>query len=287
MFSCLEKALNPLRMGGLLCERVEYHSFLHRNEKREGAEEGKAIGSQEGFIQCVPSKGKILQDGCPLSTHQSISSSLGGSTTSSSLIQTIPSLHCAVSVHIVETTIRLVRDREINLMIGTKLISVRTWITKTRKSVYDWTNQKIEICEIFLVGSSIHRRNSTWWYLPSFLLSSTSLCQCESDDEQWSDDSQFVRFHISASKSNEEYSRFSCQLSPFETDRISCLIRMQIPFTWFGPLGGNRTKQVRIQWDSIHFKCLPFQFLSLSYTVGSTCSESFFDRPQVNIYVLY
>ncbi|GMS89087.1 hypothetical protein PENTCL1PPCAC_11262, partial [Pristionchus entomophagus] len=148
-----------------------------------------------------------LQDSCPLSTHQSISSSIGGSSTSSSLIQTLPSLNCAVSVHIVETTIRLDRP----------FIDV------------------ISLGDLSLL--SFFRRP--------------------------------VCVNVKVTTNNGATIANSCQLSPFESDRISCLIRMQIPFTWFGPLGGNRTKQ----------------FLSLSYTVGSTCTESFFDRPQYPIYL--
>ncbi|GMR42015.1 hypothetical protein PMAYCL1PPCAC_12210, partial [Pristionchus mayeri] len=148
-----------------------------------------------------------LPDSCPLSTHQSISSSLGGSTTSSSLIQSLPSLHCAVSVHIVETTIRL--DRPFMDVISLGDLSLLSFFRR-------------------------------------------SLC-----------------VNVKVTTNNGATISNSCQLSPFDSDRLSCLIRMQIPFSWFGPLGGNRTKQ----------------FLSLSYTVGSTCSESFFDRPHTPIYL--
>ncbi|WKX99297.1 hypothetical protein Q1695_014297 [Nippostrongylus brasiliensis] len=63
----------------------------------------------------------------------------------------------------------------------------------------------------------------------------------------------------------------SCHLSPFEEDKHSCLIRLQIPYTWFGAIGKNSTIR---------------QVLSMSHTVSSTCNVPFYDRPQTPLSLL-
>ncbi|CAJ0599189.1 unnamed protein product [Cylicocyclus nassatus] len=63
----------------------------------------------------------------------------------------------------------------------------------------------------------------------------------------------------------------SCHLSPFEEHKHSCLIRLQIPYTWFGAVGRNSTSK---------------QVLSMSHTVSSTCNVPFYDRPQTPLSLL-
>ncbi|EPB72166.1 hypothetical protein ANCCEY_08729 [Ancylostoma ceylanicum] len=63
----------------------------------------------------------------------------------------------------------------------------------------------------------------------------------------------------------------SCHLSPFEENKHNCLIRLQIPYTWFGSVGRNTTTR---------------QVLSMSHTVSSTCNVPFYDRPQTPLTLL-
>ncbi|KAL6727760.1 hypothetical protein Aduo_009609 [Ancylostoma duodenale] len=63
----------------------------------------------------------------------------------------------------------------------------------------------------------------------------------------------------------------SCHLSPFEENKHNCLIRLQIPYTWFGSVGRNTTTR---------------QVLSMSHTVSSTCNVPFYDRPQTPLSLL-
>ncbi|XGW18063.1 hypothetical protein V3C99_002567 [Haemonchus contortus] len=63
----------------------------------------------------------------------------------------------------------------------------------------------------------------------------------------------------------------SCHLSPFEENKHSCLIRLQIPYSWFGAIGHNSTFR---------------QVLSMSHTVSSTCNVPFYDRPQTPLSLL-
>ncbi|CAJ0578753.1 unnamed protein product, partial [Mesorhabditis spiculigera] len=61
-----------------------------------------------------------------------------------------------------------------------------------------------------------------------------------------------------------------CELNPFEETRHSCLVRIQVPFSWFGQIGADATKQT----------------LSLTHVTAPHCDAHFYERPQVPISLL-
>ncbi|PAV80035.1 hypothetical protein WR25_23008 [Diploscapter pachys] len=62
----------------------------------------------------------------------------------------------------------------------------------------------------------------------------------------------------------------NCVLNPFDAKEHTCLVRTHLPFSWFGTIGKNGTKQMA----------------TLIYTVAESCKAPFYDRPQIPITLL-
>ncbi|CAI4231221.1 unnamed protein product [Auanema sp. JU1783] len=80
---------------------------------------------------------------------------------------------------------------------------------------------------------------------------------------------------IQITNSASEIVTSQCQLSPFEEGRQQCLSRIQIPYSWFGSVGGSANLSSPSN--------ITRQVLQMSYTVSSTCNIPFYDRPQQSI----
>ncbi|CAJ0942233.1 unnamed protein product, partial [Mesorhabditis belari] len=146
-----------------------------------------------------------LHDDCPADSEQFVSIAYGGQKTPTKLQSTLHNVNCAVTVRVVQDTIRLDRPF-IDVVAQSDGASL----------------------------SSLRRR----------------LC---------------VSVRVSSPSGGTVTAH--CELSPFEESRHSCLVRIQVPFSWFGLIGINATKQI----------------LSLSHVTATHCDALFFDRPQVPI----